>query len=113
MENGQINKRESSKILQSAFQRQNTPLNFPNFKTKRWQKKVTRDWARAYKDIKNMKVKLKLIEKGTEKYKKRLQIINIQTDAKTNDSSRSKTARLLKNQIVNGIVRKKLVFQYD
>lgn len=108
MENGQINKRESSKILQSAFQRQNTPLNFPNFKTK-----VTRDWARAYKDIKNMKVKLKLIWKGTEKYKKRLQIINIQTDAKTNDSSRSKTARLLKNQIVNGIVRKKLVFQYD
>lgn len=71
------------------------------------------DWARAYKDIKNMKVKLKLIEKGTEKYKKRLQIINIQTDAKTNDSSRSKTARLLKNQIVNGIVRKKLVFHHN
>lgn len=41
-----------------------------------------------------------------------MQIINIQTDAKTTDSARSKTERLLKNQKVNGIVRKKLVFHH-
>lgn len=67
----------------------------------------------VYKEIKKTKFKLNSIEKGTGKYRSRLQIINIQTDAKTTDSARSKTERLLKNQIVNGIVRKKLVFHHN
>lgn len=61
----QRNKREKSKILLDAVQRLNTPLNSPNENNANDQtlkrnnvgrKKVRRDRARAYREIKKMKL---------------------------------------------------------
>lgn len=72
-------------------------------------KKVRRDRAKAYREVKKLKVKLQKKEKEIHKYKKRL----YRERARINqgkDSPRTKTRKLLRGQSVSDEVRRKLLF---
>ncbi|XP_062609736.1 splicing factor Cactin-like [Saccostrea cucullata] len=113
------NKRKKDKFILDAVNRTDTPPNSPTGTMERrpdtstrGRKKVRKDRAKAYREIKQMKVKLASVERRVEKYKKRLQRMKKNNTPRCTDSPRSKTDQLLGEQNVTEEVRRTLLFHH-